>query len=644
MHKYIVLGVCFLFSQSTLFSQKNRIISPNGNIEVSWEALQIQGTQNWILKSSHLMEGKTTEVFPKIELGLIRSDQSFVNLKLLGTTAQKKVMVDYTMPHGKRSHRKNEANEIILQFQNEQKTPMNVIVRAYNDGLAFRYEFPTLTKDTVRILEEITSYNTSGSKRRFLQKWNPANEAIYVGSAPGMVEKGEWGLPALINSADSAVWYLIHEADLDGTYCGTKLNNTLDSNAYKLTFPNPKDGRGMGEVSPAITGPWVSPWRLVIIGNLKTIVESTLVDDVSRPSKIKNTAWIKPGLVSWNYWSSNHGTMDYQIVKKFADLAAEFGWRYTLLDWEWDRMTNGGDVASAAKYIQSIGVKPLIWYNSGGEHTWVSSTPKDRMLTHENRMEEFAKLRAMGYAGVKVDFFESEKQDMIQYYLDIVEDAAQFEMLVYFHGCLVPRGWARTYPNLMTYEAVKGAEWYNNRPDFTTEAPGHNATLPYTRNVIGSMDYTPTTFTNSQYAHTTSFAHELALSVLFESALQHLADRPEGYAALPYAAKQFLSQIPAAWDDTKFVQGTPGRDAVIARRSGDKWFVGGVQSTWRDGQVNLPLDFLDENTNYKATIISDGSYDETFEINYKIVKKGDKVNFRILRRGGFAISIFPITD
>eukprot|EP01035_Chromulina_nebulosa_P043619 gene43619-59077_t len=188
------------------------------------------------------------------------------------------------------------------------------------------------------------------------------------------------------------------------------------------------------------------------------------------------------------------------------------------------------------------------------------------MLTHENRLVEFEKLRKIGFAGVKIDFFESEKQDMIKYYLDILDDAAQFEMMVYFHGCIVPRGWARTYPHLMTYEAVRGAEWYNNGPELTTTAPEHNATLPFTRNVVGAMDYTPVTFTNSQFPHTTSYGHELALSVLFESALQHLADRPEGYHTLPDAAKAFLRDLPNAWNDTKLLDGYPGRDVVMARR------------------------------------------------------------------------------
>jgi len=378
------------------------------------------------------------------------------------------------------------------------------------------------------------------------------------------------------------------------------------------------------------------------MGTLADIVESTLVDDVSTPSVIKNTSWIKPGTASWNYWSSNHGTKDYKIVCDFADLAAEMSWPYTLLDWEWDSMSNGGKLEDALKYIHSKGVKPLMWYNSGGPHTGVPSTPRDRMLTHENRVEEFTKLKRLGVAGVKVDFFESEKQDMIKYYLDILEDAAQFEMLVYFHGCIVPRGWSRTYPNLMTLEAVRGAEWYNNTPDFSLPAPEHNATLPFTRNVVGPMDYTPVTFTNSQFPHLTSYGHELALSVLFESGIQHFADRPEGYRQLPDTVKMFLKEVPNAWDDTKLLNGYPGRDVIIARRKGNTWYIGGISAEQRERTKTIKFDFLPDGVKYKLTLIADGKYDSKFTTQYLVVDKSGSVDVKLLRRGGFVASLVPV--
>jgi hypothetical protein len=287
-------------------------------------------------------------------------------------------------------------------------------------------------------------------------------------------------------------------------------------------------------------------------------------------------------------------------------------------------------------------VKPLIWYNSGGDHTWVNATPKDRMLTHENRVEEFTKLKKLGIAGVKIDFFESEKQDMIKYYLDILDDAAKFEMMVYFHGCLVPRGWARTYPHLMTYEGVRGAEWYNNGPELTTTAPEHNTVLPFTRNVVGAMDYTPVTFTNSQNPHITSYGHELALSVVFESGIQHMADRPDGYYQLPDAAKWFLREVPNAWDNIKYVDGYPGKDIIIARQKGENWYIGGINGENREKGKKVSLSFLSEGTKYKLTLLADGKHDKLFATKHMVVDSKSVIDVRMLRRGGFAASLKPV--
>jgi len=249
----------------------------------------------------------------------------------------------------------------------------------------------------------------------------------------------------------------------------------------------------------------------------------------------------------------------------------------------------------------------------------------------------------MGIHGVKVDFFESEKQDMINYYLDILEDAARFEMMVYFHGCLVPRGWARTYPHLITYEGVRGAEWYNNGPELTTTAPVHNTILPFTRNVVGAMDYTPVTFTNSQHPHITSYGHELALSVLFESGMQHFADRPEGYYNLPDAAKNFLREVPNAWDDTRFLDGYPGKEVIMARRKGENWYVGGIHSeVRREKSKTLKFNFLQEGKKYQLTLITDGKYDTEFATRYLVVDNNSEIEVKMLRRGGFAASLKPI--
>jgi len=634
----VVLG---LIAAMTAFAQNRELNSPNQKINVSLENTHNTSKGSWYLKINHINGSQLSNVISRIDIGLQRNDQTFADqLQLVNSGKATVINEQYSALHGKKSQCSNSATEVVFSFENPQKTKLKLIVRAYNDGVAFRYEFPDKT-GTYTIQDEYTAYTIADSTKRWLQKFNPANEGLYQMTVDGSEQK-DWAYPALFNTPDQSCWYLLHEADLDGSYCGTKLTNYGDKNKYKLTFPDKWNGRETGEIQPTITLPWKSPWRVVILGNLKDIVESTLVDDVSTPTVMTKTDWIIPGVASWNYWSDNHGTRSYKTVCQFANLAATMGWRYTLLDWEWDTMTDGGNLDDALQYINERGIKPLIWYNSGGDHTWVNATPKDRMLTHESRMAEFAKLKKMGIAGVKIDFFESEKQNMINYYLDILQDAATFEMMVYFHGCIVPRGWARTYPHLMTYEGVRGAEWYNNGSEFTNTAPEHNTVLPFTRNVVGAMDYTPVTFTNSQYPHVTSFGHELALSVVFESGIEHFADRPEGYLQLPDAVKFFLKDVPNAWDDIRFISGYPGKDVVLARRKANAWYVGGLNAELKEKTTKILFDFLPEGRKYKMTLIADGKYDSAFSIDYKVVDNTSNIDVKMLRRGGFAIQLLPV--
>ncbi|MBN2813889.1 MAG: glycoside hydrolase family 97 catalytic domain-containing protein [Bacteroidales bacterium] len=636
-YRIFIIGLLWL-NTIVAWSQQATVASPNGRISVQLFNQQQAGTGEWYLSISYIHNGKNSEAIPRINLGLVRSDQDFSkNLKWLKTGKPVFIQEQYSALHGKRSQCRNSAHEIVVYFENSDQSKLNLIVRAYDDGVAFRYEFPD-KEGTYVVQDEITGYLIPGGTRRWMEKWDMANEALYTRIKDEAVQQ-TWSYPALFNSADSLCWYLIHEAGLDRSYCGTKLSNVTDKDLFKLTFPDPGDGNGSSQ--PTIALPWKSPWRVVIMGSLADIVESTLVDDVSPATSMTNTDWIQPGVASWNYWSDNHGTKDYRVVCEFADLAADMGWPYTLLDWEWDAMGNGGNLEDALKYIHSKGVKPLMWYNSGA-FKWVQATPRDRMLTHESRVKEFAWLKELGVAGIKVDFFLSEKQDMIRYYLDILEDAAQYEIMVYFHGCLVPRGWARTYPHLMTYEGIRGAEWYNNGPEFTVTAPEHNTVIPFTRNVVGAMDYTPVTFTNSQFPHITSYGHELALSVLYESGMQHMADRPEGFYNLPDAVRTFLKTVPNAWNDTKLVDGYPGKDVIMARRKGEVWYVGGINAESKEKQKSIPLDFLSEGVKYKLTLIADGKHDKEFNIQIRVVDQSGSLDVKLLRRGGFAAVLKPI--
>jgi hypothetical protein len=639
MKRTMLLGL-YLLTPLDAGAQNATVLSPNQEIIVSLHNTLSANGGEWFLKVEYVKNGRTCEVIPRIHLGLSRSDQDFTQgLQCVKVGKPMKILEQYSALHGKRAQRSNSANEVIVNFQNAQKSQLNLTLRAYNDGVAFRYEFPE--PDGSRVVKnELTSYEIPRHATRWMQKWNTANESLYAMMHDDSVQR-DWGIPALFSTADTSCWFLIHEADVSRSYCASKLSNTMDRSSYKITFPDPADQDVYGASTPGITLPWKSPWRIIIMGDLSDIVESTLVEDISPPSIVRKTDWIKPGLVSWNYWSNNHGTKDFKVVCEFADLAATMNWPYTLLDWEWDVMGNGGTLEDAITYVLSKGVKPLIWYSSG-LYSWIPATYRDRMRTHDARMKEFAKLKEMRIAGIKVDFFESEKQETINYYLDILEDAARFELMVYFHGGLVPRGWSRTYPHLMSQEGVRGAEWYNNGPELTTTAPEHNTILPFTRNVVGPMDYTPVTFTNSQYPHTTSYGHELALGVVFESGLQHMADRPSGYLELPDAARSFLKELPVAWDNTKLLSGYPGRDIIVARQKGDSWYIGGLNAEQVEKNENLAFGFLAEGIKYKLTLIGDGTHDRELAVSYSVIEKESSVAVRTLRRGGFIAYVTPL--
>ncbi len=630
---------CILIITSIATAQKVSVESPNGKVKVGLFNKQNSDVGEWYLKVDYKKNEKSSEIIPQINLGLSTIEQEYCKeLKFVKVSKPQIINEEYIALHGKRSHCSNTANEVVVSLNNSDKSKLNLIIRAYNDGVVFRYELPEKS-GSLLIKDELTSYKIPEGTKRWMEKWDMANEALYTFVKDQSIQQ-TWSYPALFNTADSTGWFLIHEADVDRNYCASKLGNVLDKSFYKITFPDPGDGSG--DSQPTITLPWKSPWRVIIIGQLADIVESTLVDDVSKQSVIDKTDWIKPGIASWNYWSSNHGTKDFKIVCKFADLAAAMNWPYTLLDWEWDQMGNGGNLEDALKYIQSIGVKPLMWYNSG-KFKWVTSTPRDRMLTHENRVQEFTKLNKLGVVGIKVDFFLSEKQEMMKFYLDILEDAAKFNIMVYFHGCIVPRGWSRTYPHLMTYEGIRGAEWYNNGPEFTTTAPEHNTVVPFTRNVVGSMDYTPVTFTNSQYPHITSYGHELALSIVFESGIQHMADRPEGYLQLPDAARTFLKDVPNTWDDTKLIDGYPGKEVIVARKKGNTWYLGGINSETRgEMRKRFRFNFLHDDRKYKLTLITDGEHDKELTASYLVVNQSSVLDVKMLRRGGFVAKIEPI--
>ncbi|KRT15255.1 alpha-glucosidase [Pedobacter ginsenosidimutans] len=630
--KSLFLALSLIFS-SVGYAQQ--ILSPNKKIKVVVEMQQAgQGGSGQVhFKVLYKKGSAYIEVLPSSPLGISREDQQFVsNLRLIGEGKAVAVHDKYEMVTGKRKRCENFGTEKTFSYKNPSDQPLDITFKVYNDGVAFRYSFPNRKDSSFSIIDETTAYVVPTGSERWIQPYNQAYEDFFPFSTTGTNEKNnnDWGYPALYKVNSQPLWVLISEAGISKENCAARLNNKENKNVYKVSYPSAKKKLLGGAVSSL---PWKSQWHVMIIGELADLVQSTLITDVSEPSAFKDTKWIEPGSAAWVYWAYNHGSKDYKKVIEYIDLAVKMRWPYVLIDWEWDVMSNGGKLEDALGYAKSKGIKTLLWYNSGTD--WLDPTPVDRLLTKDKREKEFSWLRSIGVSGIKVDFFAGDQQDMMKYYIDILEDAAKYHLLVNFHGATVPRGWARTYPNLMTTEAVYGAEWYNNNSILTDKAAAHNTTLPFTRNIIGSMDYTPVTFSNSQHAHKTSFAHELALAVVFESGLQHFADRPSAYYNLSEGPLNFLKGFPTTWDETKLIQGYPGEMIVIARRKGKLWYVAGLNGKDTPQTLDLNLKFLG-NSEYALQLFKDGADTKSITSETKSIKKSGTLQIQCLPGGGFA--------
>ncbi|MCQ2058958.1 MAG: glycoside hydrolase family 97 protein [Bacteroidaceae bacterium] len=612
--------------------------SPNGDVSVKVTTLFSEGQSEYgNLYCSLHVDGKL--LMDGIELGIVTNKQDYYSqLKPINVGPIKTVRHNYTMLTGKRSQCSNLGHERVYSFKNPAGAQLDVIFRIYNDGIAFSYRIPAAEEGEI-ILSENTAYPIKDGTKRWIQPHVGGGYEEFFplatdGASHGWRDRNKWSYPALVQAAsDDELFMLITESNMRRNHCGSYLDNSKQSQLYQLTL--------FSQDQP-VENNWQSPWRLFIVGELDDIVESTLVTDLADPSTISDTEWIQPGNVSWIYWAYNHGSQEYSIIKEYIDLAKYMQWPYMLIDAEWDVM-RGGNIEQALKYAVDNDIKPLLWYNSGTNWAGPNSgapTPWYSLNKKEDRVKEFAWLKANGGAGVKIDFFRPDNMETMNYYLDLIEDAADAKLMANFHGGTIPRGWQRTYPNLMTFEAVYGAEWYNNNRTLTNKAAAHNATLPFTRNVIGSMDYTPGTFTDSQNPHITTHAHELALMVIFESGLQHRPDRPSAYYEMPQEIRQLLTELPTAWDDTKLVSGYPGEDVVMARRKGKVWYIGGINGT--DAPRNLDLD-LDEIEHFGNTIqfITDREDGKGFVISNpeRISRQELDRAIKTLPRGGFVAVI-----
>jgi len=581
-------------------------------------------------------------------LGVMMKGHDFTQrMKLVTTLKPQRITDRYQTKNAKKSSILYQANQLVVSFTNEEEKKMNIIFRLSNDGVAFRYAFLWI-KNNETIIKEFSSFAFDKNTKAWLQPmseaktgWehcHPSYEEHYLQDIPaGTMSplKSGWVYPALFKTNDT--WVLITEAALDGTYCGTRLINDSASSVYSIGFADPKEVFTGGGYLPENNKPWLMPWRIITIGSLKTIAESTLGTDVAPKAINIDQSFIKPGKASWSWINSKDDNITFDEQKKYIDYAADMRWKYCLIDAAWDTKIGYAKVAELSTYAKQKNVGLLLWYNSAGDWNTVKYTPKDKLLTHESRIKEFSRVANMGIKGIKIDFFGGDGQSMIQYYIDILNDAAKYKLLVNFHGATLPRGWQKTYPHLMTTEAIYGMEMVTFDQNAADQQANHCAMLPFTRNAFDPMDFTPmnlTGLTSSTCIRKTTPAFELALSVLFLSGIQHFAQAPEGIAKIPADVKDFLKTLPDNWDDVKFLDGYPGKYAVIARRSGNRWYIAGINGDKIEREINLDLTSFRKS---KATLFADGIKDELFSIKMLDTTKQQKWDLTLNANGGFVI-------
>ena len=643
------LSIFILLSNFSL-AQSWQVNSPDGKIRATIQRLGGDGSLRYSV--DYLENNLHQTVIESSKLGLTRSDQSFSQNLTYETSSTDTIDENYLMLIGKKKQLRNNSNELTLNFQNTNNTKLQIIFRAYNDGVAFRYRFPDTSNSIYYVTEDKSTFQlpTTNGKAwvQGYDNFQPVYEKLFqngVAMNQGLTQFNGLAFPALFQTQNA--WVLLTEADLHDNFYGSHLAQYQGNGTYSLVTPSPDDGN----IYPAFassTLPWTMPWRVIMIGKqVSTVVESSLVEHVSESSQIVNTNWIQPGISAWSWWSSLDSPTDFVKMKNYVDFTADFNLSYLLVDVGWTLMGNGGNANDLINYANEKNVKLWLWYNSGGPSNNNGDQPRDLMHIQSIRRQEFARIHALGIKGVKVDYFQSDKQEIIKYYLNILRDAAEFQLMVNFHGSIVPKGWSRTYPNLVSMEAVKGSEAYIFDGDnFRPNAPAHHTILPFTRNVIGPMDFTPTIIGEGrEVKHLTTDVHEIALLNIFECGQTHLVDRAASYDSLPVLAKTMISLLPTTWDETHLVEGYPGTHVVFARRKGKNWYISGINGENQVRNLTLSLPFIASGY-YIKQLLSDGETTArtddfptareiiTSEIAYQ-VQSGNTINQTMQPYGGF---------
>ena len=514
----------------------------------------------------------------------------------------------YEQSRIKASHIHYRANELLCSFVNGEGKNVQITFRVSNNDVAFRYTLPREQgKGSVTVNSERTGFRFPSQTTTFLcpqsdamigwKRTKPSYEEEYKADAP-MNERSGYGhgytFPCLFKVGDDG-WVLLSETGVDSRYCGSRLSD-WDNGVYRIAFPMPEENNGNGTVSPAFSLPGSTPWRTVTVGEtLKPIVETTVPWDVVEP-RYTTTHDYKPGRGTWSWILWQDGSINYDDQVRYVDLAAAMGYEYVLIDNWWDNNIGRDRMEQFVKYARSKGVEVFLWYSSSGYWNDIEQSPVNRMDNSIARKQEMRWLQSLGVKGIKVDFFGGDKQETLRLYEEILSDADDHGLMVIFHGCTLPRGWERMYPNYVGSEAVLASENMIFNQHFCDEEAFNACLHPFIRNSVGSMEFGGCFFNrrlnkgnNGGTTRRTTDVFQLATAVLFQNPVQNFALTPNNLTDVSPVCIDFMKEVPTEWDESRFVDGYPGKYVVLARRHGDSWYLAAVNATKEPLKLKLDL-------------------------------------------------------
>ena len=602
MVKFFIV-MAMLLGSSVASAENKQITSPDGKLVVT--VADMDGRPSYSVSYDNVLFLKPSP------LGMIANIGDFSSgMSLEKNVSTNKIDETYELASIKKSKVHYVANEAVFSFTQQGKTIYDVIFRISNNDVAFKYKmYPQGETLSCVIKKEATGFAFPDGTTTFLcpqskpmggfARTSPSYETSYT--ADDVAGKNGWGegytFPCLFRNGDNG-WVLVSETGVNGGYCASRLLGHKEG-VYTIGFPQEGEANGNGTVSPGIALPGETPWRTITVGKtLAPIVETTVPFDVVKPLYQAKGEYTY-GRGSWSWIIGMDGSTNYKEQLRYIDFSAAMGYQSVLVDALWDKQIGRDKIEELAKYGKDKGVALYLWYNSNGYWNDAPQTPRSIMDNAIARRKEMKWMQSIGIRGIKVDFFGGDKQMTMQLYEDILSDANEYGLLVIFHGCTLPRGWERMYPNFASSEAVLASEnLHFSQGSCDNEA--FNATLhPFIRNTVGSMDFGGSAlnkYYNADNAprgsrRVTSDVYALATAVLFQSPVQHFALAPNNLTDAPSWAIDFMKEVPTTWDEVRFIDGYPGKYVILARRHGDKWYIAGVnaQKETLKLKVNLPM-------------------------------------------------------